>query len=364
MKVGILTWYKAINHGAVLQTYASSKVLEELSAVPVILDYNWQLDIKTNKKETFLRRLKNVSLKKIIWFLHVKSVFKKKKAAFHEFVNQYLNVGAFYHQEKDLDAVYIGSDMVFDIIEGYNPYMYGKDVAADYIFSYAASFGYSSMELLEERNRVDEIKSLLSEFKAIGYRDENTKQMCSQMKLNVPMTENIDPVLCYGFQKELKEWDSGKWKEKNYVLIYAYDSTMNDKETVKEVKAFAREHGCKIISCGYYHSWCDENVPADPREFLEMFQHAKYIVTDTFHGAVFALILHKNFASYIRKNGFKVRYLLEQGRLTGRIVTAHLADVLSKEPDFTTFDNWLAEKKKQSRDFIKENLEKVKKLKA
>ena len=48
-KVGILTWYKAINHGAVLQTYASCKMLENLACTPVVLDYNWNLS-EANKK--------------------------------------------------------------------------------------------------------------------------------------------------------------------------------------------------------------------------------------------------------------------------------------------------------------------------
>ena len=56
MKVGILTWYKAINHGAVLQTYASCKVLESLGCEPVVLDFDWEID--DEKKENKWKKIK------------------------------------------------------------------------------------------------------------------------------------------------------------------------------------------------------------------------------------------------------------------------------------------------------------------
>ena len=109
----------------------------------------------------------------------------------------------------------------------------------------------------------------------------------------------------YGFEKEKKAWDTNKWlSQKAYVLIYAYHGFMNSKQEVNAIKSFAKKNGLRIISCGYYHSWCDENVNADPKEFLEMFIHASYIITDTFHGTVFSIINKKRFVSIIRDNSF------------------------------------------------------------
>ena len=39
MRVGILTWYKALNHGAVLQTYDSCKMIKECKYNTIVLDY-------------------------------------------------------------------------------------------------------------------------------------------------------------------------------------------------------------------------------------------------------------------------------------------------------------------------------------
>ncbi len=361
MKVGILTWYKAINHGAVLQTYASSELLKNMKATPVVLDYNWIITDEVDKKARILRRLKKLSPSKAIWYLNVKKIFGKKSANFQMFIDQQINVGKDYSKEKDLDAVYIGSDMVFDITEGYNPYMHGEGVNSPYIFSYAASFGYTSSELLKASGHYDAIQYNLSKLKAIGYRDEKTRSLCEEMGLDVPMTETIDPVLCYGFEREVESWDTGKWSNQKFLLIYAYDSTMNDKETICAIKKYAKDNSLKIVSCGYYHKWCDECVPAAPDEFLEMFKHAACIITDTFHGTAFSLILHKKFTSIIRENGFKVRYLLECSGLQNRISSSasDIAAIISKNPDFSTFDQWVEEARIKSRGFIQENLQRA-----
>lgn len=358
MKVGILTWYKAINHGAVLQTYASCKVLEQLGCEPVVMDYDWQLEDnkKENRWKKIKRRISSVTPAKLFWYLNVRKNLRVKIRAFSGFIEKQLPVGNNYKEEKDLDVVYIGSDMVFDITEGYNPYMYGMGVPANHIFSYAVSFGYTTYEQINKSVHKPEIVDALARLQSIGYRDKNTVLLCDKLGNTVPKEENIDPVLLYGFQEEMKKWDSRKWKQEDYLLVYAYDSTMNDNETIRQIKKFAREKNLKIISCGYYHKWCDVSVPASPTEFLEMFIHAKYIVTDTFHGTVFSLICHKNFASIVRNNGFKVKYLLDAVHLENRIVKTEIADVVKSEPDFTYFTQWIEKERAKSRKFIEKNI--------
>lgn len=291
-----------------------------------------------------------------MWYVNVKKNLKEKTKRFNDFVINELPIGKKYFEESNLDAAYIGSDMVFDISQGDNPYMYGIDVPSDYIFSYAASFGYTTYEKLRKSIYYDEIVAALSKFKAIGYRDINTKKICEKAQVKVPMCENIDPVLLYGFEKEIDEWDSKIWKDEKYILIYAYDSTMNDKTTINKIKQISKNEKLKIVSCGYYHKWCDVCVPASPKEFLEMFKYATYVITDTFHGTVFSLILHKNFASIIRNNGFKVRYLLESVKLDERIVDNEISDILSRAPEYYKFDEWIEVERKKSLEFVENNL--------
>lgn len=361
MKIGILTWYKALNHGAVLQTYASCKMLEQMGVTPVVLDYYWNLDINTNKTTRLSRYIKKFSPRQVIWHIRVKNRQREKKRVFDSFVHQKLPIGAAYDKEMGLDAVYIGSDMVFDVSEGYNPFMYGVNVPTDFVFSYAASFGYTTMEKLDVYSHRDDIIKALKRFRSIGYRDQNTVNILRYFGINVPATECIDPVLAYGFETEISEWDSGKWKGKKYIVIYAYDSTMNEPETVKQIKEISISEGLKVISCGYYHKWCDQCIQASPEEFVEMIKYATYVITDTFHGTVFSTIMHKQFASIVRSNGFKLRYLLEQSGLSDRISDKEhsLKSVLHKMTDYNDFDEWLKRRRNESKTFIRDNVEAI-----
>lgn len=359
MKIGILTWYKALNHGAVLQTYASCKVLECLGVSPVVLDYCWNLNENNDLKGKILRYIKKFSIRQVLWHVKVKSWRKEKKRAFDSFVQLKLPLGDIYNREKGLDAAYIGSDMVFDFSEGYNPFMYGIDVPADYVFSYAASFGYSTIDMLEAFPNRHEIVTALKKLKAVGYRDQNTLDILRHYGADVPVFECIDPVLLYGFKQELDEWDSGKWNKRKYIVIYAYDSTMNDIDTVNKIKEIARTECLEVISCGYYHKWCDSSVPASPEEFVEMIKNATYVITDTFHGTVFSTIMHKQFVSIVRKNAFKLKYFLEQSGLSSQICceTQTLPSILHKKVEYQDFDRWLLEKRDTSMHFVKNNVE-------
>ena len=175
------------------------------------------------------------------------------------------------------------------------------------------------------------------------------------------MVENVDPVLAYGFEKEITCWDNGKWKDKNYLLVYAYESTMNDEIEVKAIKDFAKLNGLEIISCGYYHKWCDTCINADPKEFVEMIKHAKYVITDTFHGTVFSLLMHKKLCVIVRKNGFKIEHLLNSCEL-GNIIArtpSQISNVLQMDVDYDNFDNWRNKESVKSLNYIKENIDRA-----
>lgn len=355
-KIGILTWYKAINHGAVLQTYASCMMIKNLNCIPIVLDYDW--DLSEAYKKNWRSILGKFNIKKIVWKIRVKKFYSTKEKLFSDFRDKYLPLGRFYLKEENMTVVYIGSDMVFDLSEGYNPYMYGINVPAPYIFSYAASFGYTDLKKFIQHKHHNEIKNAISKMKSIGYRDDNTKEICTYCSKDVNLVENIDPVLAYGFEKEINQWDSEKWNNKKYLLIYAYESTMNDIYEVNKIKEIAYKEGLEVISCGYYHSWCDKCVNANPKEFIEMIKYAKYVVTDTFHGTVFSLIMHKQVCVIVRRNGFKIKHLLNSCGMSKLIAseTNDIEKILHMNNNYEVFDTWRYEESRKSIEFIKYNI--------
>ena len=311
MKIGILTWHKELNHGAVLQAYASQCILSELGVKSVMLDYIANED---NMDQTFSKKASRLLKKLNIQALKTRYKLKKwnndKANAFENFRKSKCNLGNMYNVEKGLDKVLIGSDMVFDFYEGYNPFMYGKDVKSDYIFSYAACFGYATKTLLDNYSNKDEIIYYIKKLKAVAYRDDNTGEILREVCGIQNPVKTIDPVLLYGFREEQKKWNEHNWKTRRYVLIYSYTYNMDSKNEVEKIKEFAKVRNLEIISVGYLHLWCDECVNADPKEFVELFANAEFVFTDTFHGTIFSLTFSKQFLVLIRNNAFKIKDIM------------------------------------------------------
>ena len=358
MKNGILTWHKALNHGAVLQAYATQNFLKQNGINTIILDYERSVRYMRSPFESLKEKIKKAFSgywrnRQTIYLMD-----EEKKHLFAEFINQYLTTGGAYDSEE-LDQLIIGSDMVFNLKQGYSPFMFGIGVNAKKIMSYAACSGGTDVKLADRMGLHDILGKELSEFSAIGVRDKETELLVNELCPDAVVTQNIDPVLLYGFDKEKECWNSGKWEKHNpYILIYAYHGSMDSHDEVKQIKEYAKKTGCEIVSCGFYHDWCDENINASPIEFLEMMTKAKCVITDTFHGTVFAIINEKPFVSIIRGNGFKLKYLLECCSLEHQIKgTEPISVVLSKQVDYKACNKWLKEQRQKSGDFLISNLQ-------
>ncbi len=307
MKIGILTWSQEVNHGAVLQTYAIYQSIIHLGHNPVVLDYQAN---DNNMDNMLSKRIKRIFSRlrpdKLFIRYQLKEWTKDKSKLFETFRNRNLTMGCLYSDEPGLDKVVIGSDMVFDFYEGYNPFMYGKDVKCDYLFSYAASFGYTTESIIESYLKKDEIIKYIQKLKNVSFRDNNTGMILRNICGITNLVKAIDPVMLYGFCEERINWNKHKWAERKYILVYSYTYNMDDLAEIRAVKNYAKKHKLEIISVGYIHLWCDQSVNADPIEFVELIQNAEIIITDTYHGTIFSLTFEKQFIVIIRNNAFKI----------------------------------------------------------
>src|SRR6218665_38869 len=135
---------------------------------------------------------------------------------------------------------------------------------------------------------------------------------------------------------------------------------MESEEEINAIKAFAAKEGLRVVSAGFFHEWCDENVVVTPFELLRVFADASYVVTDTFHGSIFALKAEKKLATLIRdksqwgSNSNKVRFLLEQFGMGSRILSdmAQLEHVLKDPAPYEEFRTRQAVLRKSSKDYL------------
>ncbi len=359
MQVRIITHYDVHNHGAVLQLNALKEVLtamgHETKALTFEKNYEFmpsyacvKYNIGIKSIPYYLGYIKNNGLERTLFNIRKRSILNNFKAS------QQL-IGEPYNEAKDIDALFVGSDEVFSIEAGKTGAFYGYESPTPNIFSYAASYGPTTLEFINKKNAVEYITNGLNHFKMISVRDMNSHNIVMQLTgQDVPIT--CDPVFLYGYEKERTSFRN---PEKDpYILIYAYDNNMNEKEEVQNIRTFAIENRYKIVSAGFYHSWCDKNINVSPIELLEYVNGARMVFTDTFHGLVMSILFNVQFIAKVRANANKLRFLLEEYNLLGRMTDQfdNVKSISSQEIDFEPINNIIKNKRQLGMNYIQECL--------
>ena len=363
MKIGIITHYDVHNHGALLQLHSLKQMLKTLGQDAKALQFKHNYDFLEEEAENKY----NITLKSIPFYLRY--LMKKglpityfnyrKKKILDQFKKEKELIGDYYSHAKQISAIFIGSDEVFSIECGLVPILWGFGSPSNHMFSYAASFGPSTMDWIQQKNAVEFIKGGINNLSAISVRDENSRQIIEQLS-DRKATLVCDPVILYGYQEEIKTFH--KPLPYSYLVIYSYDNNMNDPQEIEKIKEFAQQHHWKIVSVGFYHKWCDENINVSPIELVNYIWGAEFVITDTFHGSVISLITNKEFITKIRGNGNKLRFLLEQHGLTHRITEQfENLEEIAKEPINYDSVNEIMEKEREvSMNYLKSCLEEIK----
>lgn len=370
MQVGILTMHRVKNYGSFLQAYALKRVIETMGHEVTFRDFHDGLPRHLGEKVIAPSLAKKIA--KIPYLIsHLPTTISRHTFRYHfnsSFERDYwpvLGVSATNNYNLQADMMVIGSDEVFNYCQnqrfGYVPCLFGHQIAAKSIVSYAASAGYANWNDVIADNMVDELGSGFKKMRHISVRDENTRRLVEVCTGQSP-TMVIDPTLIYDFDAHVPQQRVVKG---HYLLIYAYEGRMDSQREIDAVKTFASKHQLKVVSIGAYHAWCDENLVVSPFEMLNVFKEAAYIVTETFHGSIFAMKFGKQFAAFVRSdnplgsNTNKLTYLLHQFGMESRIVNMPeaLENVLLAQTPTHVFNERLVPLREQSLHFLKQALQ-------
>jgi len=359
MRVGILSMQRVPNYGSFLQANALKTMLLECGADTVeFIDIEpGEQIIKKNLVfhiRNFLRRL----LTGTLWHRKEEKKWEYANAVWFRQFNELLGIGNELNKKEVWDLAVIGSDEVFNCCQmspyGFTPQLYGKIDGARKVISYAGSFGHTTMEQLIKYRLAEKIRIAMRNMLSISVRDKNSFDIVKKIVGKEPLM-HIDPVLAYGYSKEIEKIH--KPELKNYILIYSYNGRINNKKEVQEIIRFAQTRKKKLVSLFCRYEWCEEEVlPESPFHALAFFKGADYVITDTFHGTIFSIITHKNYCSLIRpSNKFKLGFLLEHLALEDRKVTnpSEISKVLDNPINFIETDRILSEERERTLNYLK-----------
>ncbi|SFV35496.1 Polysaccharide pyruvyl transferase [Devosia crocina] len=207
-------------------------------------------------------------------------------------------------QARPVDIALVGSDEVWNLCHpwyGGKALFYGNDLPAARRASYAASFGNQSWEDGLEKRWIEHLR----QFDHVSVRDANSQRIVSAARDSAPPLV-LDPVLQFPHVIAPESIDIPA----GYVALYGHGMPEWFQQAVRR---WADRTGRRIVSIGYRNWWADENwIAAGPAEFAAFMAKADTVVTNFFHGCVFALVYGKPFAtapSDYRSN--KVRDLVD-----------------------------------------------------
>lgn len=367
MLVKVLTMHRVINYGSFMQAYALKKTLESFGCSVEFCDFvdgqKVHLGSKV-KKNTYLDKLSKLPaiIKAPNKYLNKQIFNKKRNKVFEQKTWPFLGIDECQNLDYKADLIIIGSDEVFNYTQnhafGYVPELFGHNLSANVLASYAASAGYTDIKDIVQDNMENELRKGFANFTYISVRDENTKKIIDKYSKHNPEIV-LDPTLIYDYSNDYDELEMLN-SIGDYLLIYAYVDRLDDELTINKIKKYAKSKLLKTVSIGFFHGWCDYNIVVTPFEMLSVFKKSTAVITDTFHGTIFSIITKKKFISYIRQNNVKgsnfnkLQYLLSQLNLESRIYDERkpLSEQISVEIDYNNVKIILSHLKEKSISYL------------
>ncbi len=308
--IGVMTfWRSNENYGQVLQAYALQTILTSFGFEAEVIDYDpssRQLEqAERLRTRPLIRKLLSVLSHPIVYAGYYgrrlesrryKSGMTVVDRHFEDFRKARIRSGReHYSSLTELRArppkydVYIcGSDIVWS--EQVDDMAYFLDFGEKNVLrvAFAASFGGASIS----EGYAKRIAEYLSSFDFIGVRENSGVGICSQAGRDDAVW-TPDPTLLLSKEQYEEIMRTPELSEK-YMLIYLLGYKLDiDK---KEVFSFAREKGWRVVyvaNDGVFDDY--ERVYPTIEEWIGYIAGAEYVVTNSFHCAVFCSIFNTDF---------------------------------------------------------------------
>lgn len=342
-KIGILTFAKGDNYGAVLQAYALAEVLRRMGYCVEFFHLTWT----TWKQDLYAfitplsRRIDSFRSKFIGSF--TKECHTKEDLAM---------------AAEGLDCVIVGSDQIWNpSITTHRALRYWGDFLPEGVrrFSYAASFGYDSWRFPE---LTDEVRKLLMRFNAVSVRENEGVRICHDV-FGLNAVKVLDPTLLLGDFSPLLHKPAFKDAVVGFKFVPSdtyYDVMRLVARELNTFPVLMEGLSKTTFKAGRNVSRC---LFPSPQTWVTNIANARFVVTDSFHCMVFAILFKKEFAVIPVNSALQSRMtsLLNDLGIGDRLFSSYqeLLDrkIWSTTIDYVEVDKRLENLRKHSMSFLR-----------
>ena len=317
--------YSLNNYGAILTAWALQRFFEEKNKDYRILNYVPENFYVGNE------------------ILKVKE-FKKKHL---KLTKKFSTLEELKELNRCCDNFVVGSDQVFR-------YRYMKQNAFAYLFefcefskrkvAFSASLGVNTFE--GEQKEKYYFEKLLKRFDYLSIREKSSVEYLKN-EYDINSKHVIDPVFLIGkgsYDELLKNENQEKYKDK--LVYYILDKSPLIKEVLEKI---GEKLNIEIVDLNYQNTTIQDWVNA--------FKNAKYVLTDSFHGACFSIIFNKKFLclSNLVRGGIRFETLANLFDIKERFVLTPEellgVEILEKPLNYSEIESVIQEQVKNAEEF-------------
>ncbi|MBE9469362.1 MAG: polysaccharide pyruvyl transferase family protein [Bacteroidetes bacterium] len=356
-KIGILTFHWATNYGAVLQAYALSNVLLNLGYEVKIINYKpSKFDFSVYK---FFRSREFFRLKSFIFQFRKENELGRFRSNNLDLTDRYFSLKQLVENPPEFDFYISGSDQIFNpsfvragdkypAITYFLPFVSSTKKR----ISYAVSFGCTVYPA--DLKKV--IKMPLSKFDFISCREETGVDICNELGCKANLVP--DPTLLLSKNDYIHLLDHTiHSNESREHVPYLYSYILHGR---KRINSFLNKKFCDDFKVHFYSS-----SVLSLEEWISTVYFSKYVVTNSFHGLMLALIFNKPFAVVLEKienSQMNDRFftILKKLGLLDRIISekniTSLKDVIMLPIDWAVVNDKISDYRKEGFNFLTSSL--------
>lgn len=367
MKIGILTQALHGNYGGILQNYALQQVLRKMGHEPITIDrHKFARESKIKGVAKHLLRLRSSQFEASMLTWTEKRIISAKQI---KFVEQYINrKGPIYTQtdfnkevsKSEWDAFIVGSDQCWRPRYSANITNYYLDFAEEMDVkrvAYASSFGVDTWEYTPEQTA--KVSSAAKKMDAISVRESSGQSLCQKF-LGVKADWVLDPTMLLGAEG-FRKFVNKEQEEHMFITDYLLEPTEETFRLIQQIKQaydiseIRHNNNVKIFNrFESVSKYSDISI----EEWISNIANAKFVVTDSFHGVVFAIMFNVPFVVKLNniRGNTRIESLLQDFNLMDRIVTEG-SEFVNQAIDWAQVNNHLENRREYSQKFLKDALD-------
>lgn len=346
------------NYGAVLQSFALCKSVNNMGYKTRVIDYF--SNSASNKIDD-----------------HSVFNFYKFRENFINRTHKCFNKTDLIKLNKQFNTFIVGSDQVwnYNYIHPSFPndigrYFLNFVLPSKRIISYAPSFAESHWKGNEKE--IKEVKKLLERFSSVSVREKSGQKICKEL-FNIEAEHVLDPTLLLE-KKDYIEIINSEFipkQKKKFIAYFTLDEKLEENiHNYEKIKVFAKNNNLNVLNIkGYKKIFLGEEkfIYNKIQSWLSYINDCDFLITDSYHAVIFAIIFNKQFLiierEYAGNERFKSLFSLFNLKVKDRIFSAldkvnDLNEIYENKINYEDIEKILNPERKKSMSYLKNALEK------